>query len=122
LVVDLGDRNERRAAAGAGGLWIGVSAFLHLKNNGILQSPFIDIVRGSICLPQLVHLLWGVRDLLDAVAASSTGAQNNRFRGIIDNDDFRVIPLGDEFEDTVLEVFIVDRPVIKESDVGARGF
>ena len=33
----------------------------------------------------------------------------------------RVITLGLDLEDAVLEVFVVDRSVIKQSDVGARG-
>jgi hypothetical protein len=45
----------------------------------------------------------------------------NRHTGIINDEALRVISLGDDLEDTVLEVFAGDRSVIKQSNVGARG-
>ena len=45
----------------------------------------------------------------------------NRYTGIINNEALRVVSLGDDLEDTVLEVFAGDRSVIKQSYVGASG-
>ena len=69
---------------------------------------------------QLRHLRWTVRDPFDAEATPAR-PQNNCFSRIINHDDSRVITLSLDLEDTVLEVFVVDRSVIKQSDVGARG-
>ena len=48
--------------------------------------------------------------------------QYNGFCGVIDDDAPRVCLLGYDLEDTVLEVFVVDRAIIKQSEVGACGF
>ena len=67
------------------------------------------------------HLRWSVRNLFNT-DARSVRLQNNSLCRVIDNDDLRVISFGNNLKDTVLKVFVVDRPIIDESDVGALGF
>ena len=66
------------------------------------------------------HLPRSVRDFGDADLRPND-LKMNRHTGIINDEALRVISLGDDLEDAVLEVFASDRSVIKQSNVGARG-
>ena len=93
---------------------------LPLLNKGILLSPHITVERAQKGVMELGHLPRSVRDFCDADLRSYY-LKMNRHTGIINNIALRVISLGDDLEDAVLEVFASDRPVIKQSNVGARG-
>jgi hypothetical protein len=69
----------------------------------------------------LRHLHRSIRDAVDTDVRTAR-PQNNCFARIINDDVARVLPLGVDHEHAVLEIFVVNRSIIKQSDVGARGF
>ena len=80
------------------------------------------VMRALISALILRHYYRTIRDLFDADCPGCAGPQYNRFSGITNDDAPRVCLLGDELENSVLEIFVVDRAIIKQSEVEARGF
>src|ERR1039457_6735919 len=108
-------------------LWLGVSvivrgsSLLELLNKGILFPLGKGGGDAVVEALQLRHLRWVVSDGFD-VDRSSIRPQHKRHSRVIHDDDPGVILLGDDDKDTVLEIFVGDRLIIKQREVGARGF
>ena len=95
---------------------------LKMLNKRILLRSQKVVVGALIGALILRHYYRTIRDLFDADSPRSIRPQYNGFCGVIDDDAPRVCLLGYDLEDAVLEVFVVDRAIIKQSEVGARGF
>ncbi len=66
------------------------------------------------------HLRRAVDDLLDSDHAGRPRSQDDRDRRIVDDDIAGVRLFGMDDKNAVLEVLVVDRPVVEQPDVGTR--